>query len=45
VIDRTDTYTWAIVGCLACSVVSIVLLGGLPVDGHGRLERADDARG
>lgn len=44
-IDRTDSYRWAIVACLISAVVSVVLLIGLPVDEHGRLERADDARG
>ena len=45
VIDRTDTYRWAIVGCLVACVVSIGLLSGLPVGPDGRLERAPDARG
>ncbi len=45
VIDRTGTYRWAIVGCLACAVLSVVLLSGLPVDEHGKLERAADAKG
>ena len=44
-IDRTGSYRWAIVACLVAAVVSVVLLSGLPVDEHGRLERADDARG
>ncbi len=45
VIDRTDTYRWAILGCIACTVVSVALLSGLPVDDDGRLIRADNARG
>lgn len=44
-IDRTGTYRWSILGCLACATVAVVLLSGLPTDGHGRLRRADDARG
>jgi MFS family permease len=44
-IDRTDSYRWAIVACLVSTVASVVLLIGLPVDEYGRLERADDARG
>ena len=44
-IDRTDTYRWAIVACIVASASSVALLTGLPVDEHGRLERADDARG
>jgi MFS family permease len=44
-IDSTDGYRWAITACLACAVAAVVLLSGLPVDGHGRLERADNARG
>ncbi len=44
-IDATDTYRWAILGCLASCVVSVVLLTGLPTTDDGRLERADDARG
>jgi MFS family permease len=45
IIDRTDTYRWAIVCCLASAVVSVLLLFGLPTTGDGRLVRADDARG
>ncbi len=45
VIDSTGTYRWAIVGCLALSAVSVLLLTGLPVAASGRLIRADDARG
>ena len=44
-IDRTDSYRWAIVACLIACVVSIVLLSGLPTTGDGRLQRADDAIG
>lgn len=44
-IDRTDSYRWAIVACLVAATLSVVLLTGLPVDDQGRLERADDARG
>lgn len=44
-IDSTDGYRWAIAACLACAVAAVALLSGLPVDGHGRLERADNARG
>jgi len=44
-IDRSGTYRWAILGCLISSVVSVVLLAGLPADEHGRLARADDAKG
>ena len=44
-IDHSGTYRWAIVACLICSAASVVLLTGLPVDDHGRLERAPDARG
>jgi MFS family permease len=44
-IDTTDTYRWAIIGCLAACVVSVALLADLPTTGDGRLQRADDARG
>jgi MFS family permease len=44
-VDRTGSYRWAIVGCLVCATLSVVLLTGLPVDDDGRLERAADARG
>ena len=44
-IDRTDSYRWAILACLASAVLAVVLLFGLPVDEHGRLARADDAKG
>jgi MFS family permease len=44
-IDRTDSYRWAIIGCLVCATLSVALLSGLPVDEHGRLERAADAKG
>jgi MFS family permease len=43
-IDRFDTYEWAIVGCLVCVAVSILLLFGLPVDEFGRLERSPEAK-
>jgi len=45
IIDSTGGYRWAIAACLACSIIAVVLLAGLPVDGHGRLVRADNARG
>lgn len=45
IIDTTDSYRWAIAICFACSAVAVVLLRGLPVDGAGRLVRADDAIG
>ena len=44
-IDRTDSYRWAIVACLVAATLSVILLTGLPVDDQGRLQRADDARG
>lgn len=44
-IDRTDTYRWAILCCLVSASLSVVLLSGLPVDEHGRLERSPDAKG
>lgn len=44
-IDRTDSYRWAIIACAIAAAVSVALLTGLPVDDQGRLERADDARG
>ena len=44
-IDRTGSYRWAILACVAGAVLSVVLLTGLPIDEHGRLERADDAKG
>ena len=45
IIDRTDTYRWAILACLVACIASIALLSGLPVGPDGRLERATDARG
>lgn len=45
IIDRTDTYRWAIVACLVSCTISVLLLSGLPVGPDGRLERASDARG
>ena len=45
IIDRTDSYTWAIVGCIAMCVVSVALLFGLPTTSDGRLERSETARG
>jgi MFS family permease len=45
VIDHTGGYRWAVVGCLAAAAVANALLLGLPVDGSGRLVRADDAFG
>jgi MFS family permease len=44
-IDRTDSYRWAIVACVISAAISVALLTGLPVDDEGRLERAVDARG
>ncbi len=44
-IDRTDSYRWAIIACIVSAVLSVALLTGLPIDEHGRLERADDALG
>ncbi len=44
-IDRTDGYTWAIVGCIAACAVSVVLLVGLPTTVDGRLERSAKAKG
>jgi MFS family permease len=44
-IDTTDTYRWAILGCLVSSGVGLGLLFDLPVTVDGRLERAPDARG
>ncbi|MDW3214530.1 MAG: MFS transporter [Ilumatobacteraceae bacterium] len=44
-IDRTDSYRWAIIACAVAAALSVALLTGLPVDDEGRLERADDARG
>jgi MFS family permease len=44
-IDRTDTYRWAIVACFVACLVSIALLSGLPTTSDGRLRRADDAIG
>ena len=45
IIDRTDSYRWAILACLLACLVSVALLSGLPVGPDGRLERATDARG
>jgi hypothetical protein len=45
VIDTTDTYRWAIVGCLVSSAIGLVLLLDLPARPDGRLERAADALG
>lgn len=44
VIDHSG-YRWVIVGCLVVSALANLTLAGLPTDGHGRLTRADDARG
>ncbi|MFN3257648.1 MAG: MFS transporter [Ilumatobacter sp.] len=44
-IDTTDSYRWAIGACLLCSTTAVLVLTGLPVDGAGRLRRADDAIG
>ncbi len=44
-IDTTGSYRWAIAACLGCAAAAVALLTGLPVDGSGRLERADNARG
>jgi MFS family permease len=45
VIDTTDTYRWAILGCLVSSAAGLALLADMPVTVDGRLERASDARG
>ena len=46
IIDRTDTYRWAILGCFVSSAIALLLLlFGLPTTPDGRLERAPDARG
>jgi MFS family permease len=44
VIDHTDTYRWAIAGCLVSSGIALVLLLDLPATLDGRLERAHDGR-
>ena len=43
-IDRTGGYRWSIVVCLVFASCGAALLTDLPVDGHGRLQRASDAR-
>lgn len=45
IIDTTGGYRWTIAACLGCATTAVALLTGLPVDGHGRLERADNAKG
>ena len=45
IIDSTDGYRWAIGACCIVSAIAVGLLAGLPVDGEGRLVRADDAIG
>lgn len=45
IIDTTGGYRWTIAACLGCATTAVVLLTGLPVDGHGRLQRADNAKG
>ena len=45
VIDHTDGYRWAITACFVSAAIGNLLLVGLPDDGNGRLQRADDARG
>jgi MFS family permease len=45
IIDRTDSYRWAIGACFVCAAIAVALLNGLPVDDQGRLIRADNARG
>jgi len=45
IIDGTGGYRWAIATCFAFAATSVALLTGLPVDGRGRLQRADNARG
>lgn len=45
IIDSTGGYRWTIAACLGCSITAVALLTGLPVDGQGRLVRADNARG
>ena len=44
-IDTTGGYHWAIAASLACAATSVALLTGLPQDGTGRLQRADNAKG
>ncbi len=44
-IDRTATYSWAIVACFVAATVSALLLYGLPATADGRLQRAADAKG
>jgi MFS family permease len=44
-IDRTATYTWAIVACFVAATVAALLLYGLPATSDGRLQRAVDAKG
>ena len=43
-IDTTGGYRWTIAVCVLCAVGSVAILTGLPVDGAGRLVRADTAR-
>lgn len=45
IIDTTGGYRWTISACLGCATAAVVLLAGLPIDGRGRLERADNAKG
>ena len=45
IIDSTDGYRWTIAACFGCATAAVALLTGLPVDGHGRLQRADNAKG
>ena len=45
VIDGTDTYRWAIGGCVVACAFSVAWLTGLPVGADGRLERAENAIG
>lgn len=44
-IDRTESYSAAIIGCAAAASVGALLLIGLPTTNDGRLERALNAKG
>ncbi len=44
-IDRTDTYRWAILACIASAVIAASLLFGLPTTVDGRLVRSETAKG
>lgn len=45
IIDTTESYRWSIALCFTCAAAAVALLAGLPTDGHGRLQRADNAQG